>query len=152
MANRKRKRPGHSSQAFDQKVKPDLATTASKPLIKHQVLEQYYPQVLTLREHLLLKLPVESKIRRRKLSTAGLHGAEACNGSINAEDKLLRYALDTTLVGSPYTTKTKKQDDRSDKWLEHAASCETSDITFQGGTAGLSCFQAEVKFILRYEK
>ena len=144
MANRKRKRPGHSRHIADNQTKLDQ--TASKLPVKQRVLEQYYPQVVTLREYLHSKLPAESKIRRKKLTSAGQSTAGSDGDSLSSEVGSLKFLLDTTLVGKLESTRDAEEDDRNNKWLEHAASCETSDVTFQGGTADLSHFQGEVNF------
>lgn len=39
--------------------------------VKHPLLRLYYPQVLTLRNYLLSRLPLSSKSRRRRVATAG---------------------------------------------------------------------------------
>lgn len=58
--------------------------------ISHPVLSHVYPQVLTLRQYVLSKLPGASKGRRRRIQHAGLE---------NDEEKELGHFLDRTLVG-----------------------------------------------------
>ncbi len=59
----------HPSGAPSKHVRIDLATT-EKSQFKCPTLSLYYVQILTLRNHLLSKLPPTSKIRRRRIASA----------------------------------------------------------------------------------
>lgn len=69
------------------------AMAATLPLLR-----QYYPQVLTLRQHLASEGSKTSRKRRRKILQHGLSiGKEASQRHV---DEGLRRLLDTTLVGA----------------------------------------------------
>ncbi|PIA90296.1 Telomerase reverse transcriptase [Cercospora beticola] len=83
----KRKRPSRTAQRANKKQKL-LAQLTERP--SHALLEQYYPQVVTLRQYLASRLP---KKRRRKLQHYG-------RDATAKDDSPLLDLLDTTLVGS----------------------------------------------------
>lgn len=71
--------------------------------VKHSLLSQYYREVMTLREYLLSKLPLLSKVRRKKIATIGstdkrIKEKQAESKDCCAEEFLAHY-LDSTLVG-----------------------------------------------------
>ncbi|KAM3414559.1 Telomerase reverse transcriptase [Cercospora zeina] len=83
----KRKRASRAGQRANKKQKL-LAQSAERP--SHALLEQYYPEVVTLRQYLASRLP---KKRRRILQ----HYGRDVDGE---KDDALAHLLDTTLVGS----------------------------------------------------
>ncbi|TKA26334.1 hypothetical protein B0A50_05113 [Salinomyces thailandicus] len=91
----KRKRK-HGAEQPSKRPKRDLdmgAMAATLPLLR-----QYYPQVLTLRQHLASEGSKTSRKRRRKILQHGLSiGKEASQRHV---DEGLRRLLDTTLVGA----------------------------------------------------
>lgn len=99
---RKRKQPSDSSKnnvdvsryplEYPTAKKLRLAKTAST---SHPVLSAHYPQVLTLRNYILSKIPETSKIRRRKISAIR---ALSNNQSQDFNCEIAQL-LDTTLIG-----------------------------------------------------
>ena len=73
------------------KIDHDVTSPATNPL-----LQQFYTQVLTLRQYLVVRLSKDSKKRRRKVLQYGVRQNE-CSGDL-AEQAVVRL-LDTTLVG-----------------------------------------------------
>ncbi|EPE28186.1 hypothetical protein GLAREA_04977 [Glarea lozoyensis ATCC 20868] len=120
---RKRKRPNKSlglgSSEKRQKISNPTKTIASRDsVVKQALLSQFYPEVLTLREYLLSRLPTTSKIRRKKVLYVGtVKDSEACANSS------LSTFLDRTLVGA-----TKSKDaKREDRWRHWAAFSQRVD-------------------------
>ena len=98
---RKRHRPAKDHDAPSKRIKKDGAgaTVAS---ITHPTLSLYYPQILTLRDYALSKLPVSSKSRRRRIAAVGYYGK---NGHSNQNTQTsydpnaaLAKLLDGTLI------------------------------------------------------
>ncbi|KAG9231545.1 hypothetical protein BJ875DRAFT_115307 [Amylocarpus encephaloides] len=97
-SKRKRKRPNNTVDSNEKRQKIS-GTRRRRPnpkdsVIKQALLAQFYPQVFTLREYLLSKLPTPSKIRRKKILSVGVCGT---SGAIENEE--LAAYLDRTLVG-----------------------------------------------------
>jgi telomerase reverse transcriptase len=120
---RKRKRPdkslGLGNSEKRQKISNPTKTIASRDsVVKQALLSQFYPEVLTLREYLLSRLPTTSKIRRKKVLYVGtLKDSESC-----ANSRLSTF-LDRTLVGA-----TKPKDaKREDRWRHWAAFSQRVD-------------------------
>ncbi len=130
MAKRKRQRPRNHLEHDTNQLKPAQSVSTTNA-VKQSVLEQFYPRVVTLREYLLGRLPTESKIRRKKVATAGVTkftaSASASNDS-GAHDLLLKRMLDTTLIGVPLSEACAA--DREDKWTAHVSTAhDNSEIT-----------------------
>ncbi|KAI9650201.1 Telomerase reverse transcriptase [Ciborinia camelliae] len=87
------------------------------PPVKQALLTKYYPNVLCLRDYLLSKLPVSSKVRRKKLLSVGRKTSEGQGGDQNDEDEdiLLGDFLDGTLIGVS-SNNGSLQEDRSKEW------------------------------------
>ncbi|KAK8126658.1 RNA-directed DNA polymerase [Apiospora kogelbergensis] len=71
--------------------------------VKHAVLDQYYPQLLTLRDYVLLKLPTTSRIRRKKIASTG-SSANISNDETTDIERAVGQVLDTTIVGVTHQT------------------------------------------------
>lgn len=140
---RKRNRPGQGTTSHEkrQKLSGDFQTHANDPVVKHALLAQHYPEVLSLRQYLLSKLPSASKIRRKKIVTIGRHtGPETSD-----RDKALAHVLDQTLVGvSKYGG--ASQEDRWQQWTSFSQKADTSISAFNISGIGLFS-QSEVSFI-----
>lgn len=102
---------------------PHLAS-ANKPRgsnaeeISHPVISLYYPQVVTLRQYILQRIPRSSKSRRRRIvavrKDAGADGPFAAT-NVETDGNSLAELLDTTLVGlwkdiSPTHTQERRRD------------------------------------------
>lgn len=104
---RKRKRRQSASDALHSRKRIKTKTNEPAPVkeLSHPTLSLYYPCILTLRDHLLSKLPISSKKRRRKIQAIRgspsecLESAKA-SAEQNDNDKChLVKLLDHTLVG-----------------------------------------------------
>lgn len=70
--------------------------------VTHPTLSLYYPQINTLRDHILNKLPTTSKTRRRKIAALGLcdddrNGCPELDGSYGVDGGLAKL-LDRALI------------------------------------------------------
>lgn len=98
----KRKRSTHACVGSRKKPKhaSDQSLSATPPSTTHPVLQRLYPQVLTLRHHLLSRLPASSKSRHRKISQLGHAATPQDPNPTHALDTDLAELLDSALVGS----------------------------------------------------
>ncbi|KAK0126716.1 hypothetical protein ONS95_008298 [Cadophora gregata] len=129
---RKRKRSG---QAIGDQKRQKISQN-SLPVVKDALLTKYYPQVLSLREYLLSKLPVSSRVRRRKILSLGRK-----EDSNKTEQELTR-CLDQTLVGVS-RFKEVSQDDRWKQWTTFSQKPDDS-VSF-ANTSGVGTYsQSEI--------
>ncbi|KAL9002381.1 MAG: hypothetical protein Q9188_004680 [Gyalolechia gomerana] len=75
---------------------------AANACVTHPTLSLYYPQINTLRDHILSKLPTTSKTRRRKIAAFGLcdedrNGCPELDGSYGVDGGLAKL-LDRALI------------------------------------------------------
>ncbi|KAK8055527.1 hypothetical protein PG993_000754 [Apiospora rasikravindrae] len=110
--------------------------------VEHVVLDQYYPQLLTLRDYVLLKLPATSRIRRRKIASTG-SSAAASNGEITDIERAVGQVLDTTLVGVAQQTKCIP-DKRFEQWETFSQRGDESYVTLSDGLTGARFSQSEI--------
>ncbi|KAI0395057.1 hypothetical protein F5Y17DRAFT_223013 [Xylariaceae sp. FL0594] len=114
---------------------------------QHPALSQFYPQVQTLREYVVSKLPPTSRIRRRKVSAIGI-----INGSpdqpFSDVEKSLGALLDTTLIGVPSVA--SEGEDRAERWKNFSQRGDKSYISLSDGVSGFAESQALiVEFVVR---
>ncbi|KAK8083728.1 hypothetical protein PG996_002509 [Apiospora saccharicola] len=116
--------------------------------VQHAVLDQYYPQLLTLRDYVLLKLPATSRIRRRKITSTGSSSAVS-TGQITEIERVVGQVLDTTLVGVAQQTKSIP-DKRWEHWETYASQKgDESHVTLSDGLTGARFSQSEiVEFVI----
>ncbi|KAI0409745.1 hypothetical protein F4802DRAFT_161281 [Xylaria palmicola] len=107
---------------------------------RHPVLSQYYPQVQSLRDYVLNKLPSSSRIRRRKVSAVGIANGSS-NMPLNQVEQSLGALLDTTLVGLSKST-TGEESNRMDGWRNFSQRGDESNVTLSNGVAGFVESQA----------
>lgn len=120
--------------------------------ITQTLLSLYYPQILTLRQYALSKLPKSSRIRRKKIAAVGLS-----SNTPDQETKVLETALglllDTTLVCSrdpPDTTQTQKKqkpDYRWEQWVSFSQGGNKGDeshVTLSDGLKGALYSQSDI--------
>ncbi|TVY53989.1 Telomerase reverse transcriptase, partial [Lachnellula suecica] len=108
------------------------SNTRKEPIIKQALLAQYYPQVLTLREYLLQRLPNASKIRRKKISSVGRHPAPE-----NAElEQWLAAFLDQTLIGVS-VCKEVSREERWKQWTTFSQRADESASTLNLSSPGV---------------
>lgn len=134
---RKRTRSGRSIGADQKRQKVSANQNSKNPVIKHALLAQYYPQVLSLREYLLSKLPSSSKVRHNKILSVGRRP-----DSKESEQKLAKY-LDQTLVGVLKEYEISPQE----RWRQWAAFSQIADdSTSFANLSGIALYsQSEVR-------
>lgn len=115
--------------------------------VSHPLLSRLYPQVQTLRDHVLSRLPASSRLRRKKIASVGL--AEQSSGKtamVNATEKDVARLLDTTVVA--YSAHQEAlPDDRWEKWNSFSQKGDESYVTLSDGFAGASYSQTEVQSV-----
>ncbi|KAL9607167.1 MAG: hypothetical protein Q9167_007891 [Letrouitia subvulpina] len=103
---RKRRQPASDASQPRKRIKRESNEPAPAKELNHPTLSLYYPCILTLRDHLLSKLPITSKKRRRKVqairdsSTACPKPAEAGAQQGDIDKGRLAKLLDNTLIYS----------------------------------------------------
>jgi telomerase reverse transcriptase len=119
---RKRTRQNHASDGDQKRQKiPNSAQSSGNskdPVIKQTLLAQYYPQVLTLREYLLQRLPNTSKIRKKKILSIGRDPSE----------QELSAFLDQTLIGASVCTEVSREE-RWHQWTTFSQRADESAST-----------------------
>lgn len=97
----KRKRCPNTRAASRKRKKGATAPAAATlPSPEHPVLQRLYPQVLTLRHHLLSRLHKSAKNRRRRIAQIGLSSPAHEDEATRDIDAQVGLLLDSTLVGS----------------------------------------------------
>lgn len=88
---------------FNKRQKASGDFHSKDPPVKQALLAKYYPNVLCLRDYLLSKLPVNSKVRKKKLLSVGRKTSANTEGQDDDEDEhenhVLGDFLDGTLIG-----------------------------------------------------
>ncbi|CEJ86084.1 hypothetical protein VHEMI04004 [[Torrubiella] hemipterigena] len=120
------------------KLYPQIQMSA----VRRDLLELRFTHVKTLREYLLCKLPVSSRLRRRKIAQLGLEAA--CGGT----EYTLSQLLDTCLVG--FRVLHQHEDTaRWASWLSFSQKVEDSYVTVSGGPENALYSQKEiVEFVI----
>ncbi|RDW68574.1 hypothetical protein BP5796_09231 [Coleophoma crateriformis] len=127
----KRKRSKHtgSLQGDPKRQRLSGRLDVQEPPVKQTLLPQYYPEVWSLRELLLSKLPASSRIRRKKLLSVGrqvpLHESEPACG---ADDAVLANFLDQTIVGVLKEERVSNED-RLKQWITFSQRADVSAST-----------------------
>ncbi|KAL2072875.1 hypothetical protein VTL71DRAFT_12218 [Oculimacula yallundae] len=131
----KRKRKRSAKGEGDQKRQK---TSSNSPLaVKESLLARYYPQVLSLKEYLLSKLPKTSKIRRKKINSVGKKPDDK-----KSEQNLARF-LDETLVGVSKFNEVS-QEERWKQWSTFSQRSADDSVSF-ANLSGVGTFsQAEI--------
>ncbi|KAL7935256.1 Telomerase ribonucleoprotein complex RNA binding domain-containing protein [Trichoderma chlorosporum] len=125
--------------AKDASGNQSLALPKHDTPVKKDLLQQHYPIVCTLREHVLSSLPDTSKTRRKKIAALG--------SSINASaiEVQLARVLDSALVGtSPSTPKSESNDLTWQQWLSFSQKGDESNVTISKGIASSIYTQSEI--------
>jgi len=142
------KRKRSTRAAVGSRKKPEQASgqsfSATPPSATHPVLQRLYPQVLTLRHHLLSRLPSTSKNRHRRISQLGHTATPQHPTPTHPLDAELAELLDLALVGSLASAEPDKQaqaDQERDQDIEaftQQRSQSTPGGTFKPGYHGQS--------------
>ncbi|KAI0600248.1 hypothetical protein F4775DRAFT_77264 [Biscogniauxia sp. FL1348] len=137
---RKRKHAG-STEGVERDEPPTKKTrTQPIPQVRHAVLNQFYPNVLTLRNYAISKLPASSRVRRRKIAAVGV--VTKSPGPPPSEvERSLGALLDTTLVAIPEPPKAQ-EDKRWEGWKSFSQRGDESYVTLSNGVAGFAESQA----------
>jgi len=136
---RRRSRPGQGTEGDSKRPRLSGACNGKDPVVRTALLAQYYPQVFSLREYLISKLPPTSKIRRKKILSVGRRP----QWGVGEHDQTLADILDNTLVGvSKYNAVSPEE--RLKQWSSFSQCLDTSEsnLTNLGGTGVFS--QSEV--------
>lgn len=163
---RKRKRePGQDipsgvsgSGRPDKQLRKGNAGNLQPPdVVKHALLAQYYPTILTLRQYVLASLPASSRIRRKKISAVGRTdqaAAEDAHPGVQGSAKGLDHTrtslarlLDTTIVTThvyPTAVREPQPDGRSQRRMEYSQKGDNSYMTLSESVASTVPCQAEV--------
>lgn len=121
----------------------------SAEAVKHDLLAQYYPKILTLRQYLLDHLPTSSKLRRRKIEALGTNVSAADEAERDNEDSVrvqLAKLLDTTLVGlhaCPEEVVKARLKSRLQQWIEYSQKDDSRVAISNGEASAIHC-QSEV--------
>jgi hypothetical protein len=147
---RKRKRPASTEEVPMnalpcRKKKKNGNQPLVNPRVQHPVLSQYYPQVQSLREYIVAKLPSSSRIRRKRISAVGIASKSPDTFPSDAE-RSLGVVLDTTLIGlsKPLTG----GEDRIEAWKSFSQRGDESCVTLSNGVAGFAESQSLVSHCL----
>lgn len=129
---------------------PGNAHSGGHP-VRHALLSRLYPNLFTLREYVLAKLPPSSRLRRKKIASIGRQDARPGNSSHPSPDveAALGHLLDTTLVGS-YNKPPAQSDNRWEQWANFSQKGDDSYVTLTDGSAGALFSQREVCLKRRY--
>jgi telomerase reverse transcriptase len=132
---RKRSRPSHRAEGDQKRQKTSEPANSKDSVVKEALLAQFYPQVLSLRQFLISKLPPTSKVRRKKIFSVGK------KPDSEADQKLSKF-LDQTLIGVS-KHKGVSQEERWQQWTTFSQKADDS-ISFANVT-GVGIFsQSEV--------
>lgn len=105
--------------------------------LQRDVLHKYYSNIITLREHVLKKLPGSSRLRRKKIQSLGK--SEDCSEL----EKQVAGLLDTSLV-CVQKPLPDNQDTRWEQWLSFSQKADDSHVTLSGGLSASIYSQSEV--------
>lgn len=146
-----------SGRPVKQPRKGNVGNLQPPDVVKHALLAQYYPNLLTLRQYVLASLPASSKIRRKKISALGktgqaaagdahpaVHEAEKDHDNIRAP---LARLLDTTIVAThvcPTAFGESQPDGRFQRWIDYSQKGDDSHVTLSGDVANAIHCQTEV--------
>lgn len=127
----------------DASAKQAIASSKRYTPVKKDLLQQHYPVVCTLREHVLASLPDTSRVRRKKIATLG--------SRIDASEVEIRLArvLDTALVGtSQLAPRSASEEATWQQWLSFSQKGDESYVTISNGIASAIANQSEVCYQL----
>jgi telomerase reverse transcriptase len=135
VGKRKRPRPNHRVHGAQKRQKISERSNSQDLVVKEAVLAQFYPQVLSLRDFLISKLPANSKVRRKKILSVGK------KPDSEADQKLSKH-LDQTLVGVSKQVVISQQE----RWHQWATFSQKADdsVSFANLTGAGMFSQSEV--------
>lgn len=128
---------------------PVLPHSSNAPanVVRQSLLSRFYPEVLTLREYLLVKLPSNSRVRRKKILSAGRRGLgqrdEGIQTTRDDADGILGSFLDSTLVGIPHHNPPSEY--RASRWHSFTNQADVSELDITVTPFDLGHSQCEVR-------
>ncbi|RCI15533.1 hypothetical protein L249_3433 [Ophiocordyceps polyrhachis-furcata BCC 54312] len=105
--------------------------------VQRDLLQQQFPTVQSLRAHLICKLPISSRLRRKKIALLGVR-----NGCREIEADLARV-LDSVLVCSP-TISRVPDDGVYQQFLSFSQRTDDSNVSLSKGLSDASQVQADI--------
>lgn len=145
MAGRRKRH--RAKVAIDEANKrPTLPYSSHAPVnvVQQSLLSRFYPEVLTLREYLLVKLPSNSRIRRKKVLTAGRRDRDQSDRETAIDDAdSLGPFLDSALVGIPHHNPQSEQ--RTTRWNSFTNQADLSGLDATVTSIDLGHSQSEVR-------
>lgn len=154
MPTRKRKRNPTNKTAViegppENKRQPGSQRQDVKALqVKHAVLNQYFIQLLTLRDYVLQELPTTSRIRRKRIASVGL--VQSPEIEVSDIERSVGELLDSTLVGLTGQAKPAPDSSRLEKWASFTQKGDESYVTLSDGLAGAAYSQSDVGFQMAF--
>lgn len=109
-------------------------------VVRQALLAQFYPEVWTLREYLLSRLPTSSKIRRKKIISVG-HD----KGRGVSDDRELASFLDRTLIGIT-ASNDRRTENRWQHWASFSQRADDSASTLINLNSSGRYSQSEVNY------
>lgn len=145
--SKKRRMTNASSgvQSRPAKQRKHLPSESRHPahVVKHALLAQYYPKILTLRQYILDNLPASSRIRRRKIETFGTNEPTGDPDDVRVQ---LAGLLDTTLVSLhvyPEEVTEARSKSHLQQWVDYSQK-DDSRVTLSSSNASAIHYQSEV--------
>ncbi|KFY76636.1 hypothetical protein V499_03767 [Pseudogymnoascus sp. VKM F-103] len=142
---RRRKRHRAKVAIDEANKRPTLPYSSHAPVnvVQQSLLSRFYPEVLTLREYLLVKLPSNSRIRRKKVLTAGRRDRDQSDRETAIDDAdSLGPFLDSTLVGIPHHNPQSEQ--RTTRWNSFTNQADLSGLDATVTSIDLGHSQSEI--------
>lgn len=125
--------------------------------VNHVLLSQYYSETETLRAHVLARLPVASRVRRKKISLMGRGPSSPARASCTDEELALGNLLDSTIVATRRVIEPEpepepepgagKPDHRWEQWVsfsQRGGGEDKSYVTLSDGLRGSVFSQSEI--------
>ncbi|KAF3355829.1 hypothetical protein VdG1_06567 [Verticillium dahliae VDG1] len=113
--------------------------------VKHALLRQYYPEIVSLRHYLISKLPSASRLRRKKIASIGSEEPRSSADFRGDLERQLCHLLDTTVVGLQHSQLPAADDNvRREEWTKFSQRGDESYVTLSGGLSDALFSQAEI--------
>lgn len=144
---RRRTRLEQLTEPGNKRLRISRSQPSNEKLVKQSLLSQYYPQVLTLREYLLSRLPISSKARRKKIASVKCRVQHGRVDEAQPEELSLARYLDQTLVGVPEGIEIPS-DERWKQWVSFSQRGYNSTLTARTDDGDEECSQSEVRILL----
>lgn len=124
-------------------IDPESNQRSAPPQAQHAVLNQFYSQVLTLRNYVLSRLPTTSRLRRKKVATIGIDN-HIPDSPLSDVERSLGALLDGTLIGIQAELQ-RPEDNCIEGWKALSQKGDESCVTLSDGATGFIEIQALVR-------